>query len=453
MLCAGQAKAQWPAHASSFVPPDHWAYSALRRLDAAGRLPSGSDVGRRSIPQEEIAALFQYAQQYLDEFRAEFPAARAFSARTSYTYLTGQVNAGSGYDKFWSGAEPVPDHKQVDASLRGAFNAQRVAASATLTRARFEELQLIATTKYVGAWLGRRELGESSGHGGGLVLNRHWFRGGGIYMTRPVNVPLLGPLRFESSLSRVRNRLNLNGQENPSKPFFWFARGSFEPIQAFRIGINRAMMFGGEGNLPITFDRLFNNIIGLNYTKNGENSFASQVLSVDGRLHPPVDWPLQLYLEWGVEDAAGGWWHQPGILGGAEVGITRDVLLGLERTEIAKNQGSNGLWYQNAWFQGSWADNGVLLGHPLGGNGREWRAFIYGGMPRLNGEFSLYTRERGSQNVFSPQREGRALGFFADLDVKLTQRSYASLRFEQERSRGDSAWSSTALRAAARVTF
>ncbi|HUP88761.1 MAG TPA: capsule assembly Wzi family protein, partial [Longimicrobiales bacterium] len=349
----------------------------MRRLDAAGRLPSGSDVARRSIPQEEIAALFEHAQQYLDEFRAEFPAKRALSAKTSYTYRTGQVNAGTGYDMFWSGAKPVPDHKQLDASLRAAFNAERFAASAMLTRATLEELQLIASTKYVGVWLGRRELGQETGHGGGLVVDWHRFSGGGFYLTRPVNVPLLGPVRFESSLAKVRNRLNLNGQENPSKPFFWFARGSFEPIEAFRIGINRAMMFGGEGNLPITFNRLFNNIVGLSYTKDGEFSFASQVLSVDGQLHPNVDWPLQLYLEWGVEDAAGAWWHEPGLLGGVEVGITRDIIIGMERADIAKDEGRNSVWYQNAWFQGSWADDGVLLGHPLGGHGREWRAFVY----------------------------------------------------------------------------
>ena len=430
-------------------------------------MPRGSDVARRAIPQEEIAALLDYAGQhdttglannYLRDFRTEFSAKRFnFAAGSTYTYRTGELTAGQGYDTAWTGPQAVKDYRKLDAGVRGSAGSTFVAGAAALVRGTLDEVQLVAASTRVGAWVGRRALGFGTGHGGGLVVDEHRFDGGGVFLARPVNVPLVGPIRFESHISRVENVLNLNGSQGPTKPYFWLSRFSFEPVTGFRVGINKGMMFGGEGNVPVTFGRLLRSAVGVSAQYDDELSFANQVVSVDGRLHPPVNWPLSLYLDWAADDGAGGWWHTPAILGGVEVGVSakHDIMIGAERTEIARNRASNSLWYQNAWFRGGWADDGTILGHPLGGEGKEWRAFIFGGDPGRGVQLQLsgYTRTRGTQNLFAMDRAGKSVGAFADADIRIDARTHAIVRAETEHGTSGADWTRTRLRAGARFTL
>ena len=210
-------EAQWPVTASPFVPADHWSYAVLRRLDNIGKLPPGADVARRTMPQEEIAALLTYALQqdssgraagYLHKFREEFaaPGARGLarldaSGAALYQREYGRVRAGVGYDTVWTGVRPQDDESDVVARARTAIALAPAAAALAVESGRITELQLVLASSAVGLWAGRRELGYSSAHGGGILLDTH---------------------RFDA----LDNVLTLNGEQNDVEPFFWSARAS-----------------------------------------------------------------------------------------------------------------------------------------------------------------------------------------------------------------------------------
>jgi hypothetical protein len=451
--------------ASPFVSPDHWSYRVLRRLDAAGLLPRGADVARQTIPQEEIAALLGASQHprataYLRHFRREYhnPESPGFyhsSLRLSYSRSDDLVAPGTGYDVAnWSGARDLEDVDDRDAGAAVSFSVTDwLALGVAQATDKFAELQLVLSHKIAGAWIGRREIGYAVGDGGGLVLNAHRFDGAGIFLTRPLRLPIVGATRFETHVSRIDNRLNLSGTENPIDPWFWTARASFEPVTNLRIAINRGMMFGGEGNVPVTFSRVAKNIIGI-YTGDDENSFANQVLSVDIRYRVP-GFPLSAYLDWGTDDAAGAGWDVPGILGGLEltrIDSTYDVAVGVEHLQFRGSCCGNSIWYRNAWFRGSWADGDELLGHPLGGHGREWRVFANGGIgERVLARAAFFVRRRRAENLFAPDRQGTSNGAQARTDIAVTQRARLWLGGEWEWGAND--WNSSRLSATVRYIF
>jgi hypothetical protein len=462
-----RAEAQVNPPASPFISR-HWSLELLRRLDHAGLLPAGSDVARKSIPQEEIAALLATVDttagsSYLLRFRQEFKPARRDrwtqaerSYEIGYRYTKGMFAPGIGYDSIaWSGARSIPDDGDLVASLRlAALRAPHIAALLDLRPHHDSELQLILNAGYFGGWLGRRALGYGTGNGGGLVLNAHTFEGFGVFLARPLRIPVLGATRFEMHVSKVDNVLNLNNDQHDIEPWFWTARGSLEPFGHLRIGINRAMMFGGEGNTPVTFERVAKNIIGI-YTDNAENNFANQIISVDLRMRIPA-LPVVAYLDWASDDGAGAAWDVPAVLGGVElvtVSATRDFAIGVEHIQFSHSCCSNSIWYRNAWFRGSWADGEDLLGHPLGGHGREWRAFSNGsfGSGRVAVNAAFYLRRRGTENTLAPAWLGRSTGVRADLEWAFSPAN--RLRLASEGEWGAADWRTYRVSASGKMTF
>lgn len=473
MLSASNLEAQWPATASPFIPADHWSYAVLRRLDAAGLLPRGADVARRSMPQEEIAGLLRHASEqdassvlaaYLTRFREELaaPQARVISwldrsAHAGYDVSTDRVRAGIGYDTVWTGARRIDDISEMDAGVRLAVSARQLAAAVATDRNGIGELQLVLAASALGVWVGRKDLGFATGSGGGLVLDQHRFDGGGVFLSRPLALPVVGATRFEMHFSKVDNVLNLNDEENKIRPWFWTARASFQPHDRFRVAANRAMMFGGAGNLPVTASRFLKNIVGI-YTSNDENSFANQVASIDLRYRPPTgSVPTVMYLDFAADDGYGAVWHVPGFTAGVQAGglPRHDLSLGIERTEFGRNRSSRSLWYQNAWFRGSWADDGIVLGHALGGHGVEWRASAAAGSaPKGNtATLTAYARVRRSQNLFAPQRQGASTGARVSADARITEATTAALQAELEHGTGAVSWNSATARATVQIRF
>lgn len=471
-LMTARAEAQVTPPASPFISAEHWSFDVLRRLDDAGLLPRGADLARQSIPQEEAARLLAYADSaaathYLERFRREFKApGRGFVQQNMGAVARGIRNAfapGIGYDTLaWTGARALDDATDwryafsmgltyaphLAIGLDAEIGGDDVAAS-----------QFIFTAGHFGAWTGFRPLGYGVGNGGGLVLNEFLNQNGGVpqfgvFLPRALRMPLLGHVRFEMHAGKIDNVLNLNGAQRELEPWFWTARGSFEPLPYLRIGINRAMMFGGAGNTPATFERVLKNIVGI-YTDNGESNFANQIISIDFRLRVP-GLPVIAYLDWGSEDAAGGWWDVPAIMGGvkyARMDSSYDVAIGVEHVQFTRSCCSNGIWYRHAWFRGSWADGERMLGHPLGGHGREWRVFADGSVDggRLTGHAAVFARRRRAENILAPQWEGKSTGVEAGTDAEITNRFWLQIEGEYERGAAD--WSTARWSAALRYRF
>jgi len=129
------------------LAPDHWAVGALRRLDAAGLLPPGSDWARRTPREAEVVRAFAHAAVLavvegspLTPLVAEWGARFAREAGTvplplvepglalrataagGFRERAGVVLAGVGYDNVpdWTGAEPAPDTATWFGAVEGA---------------------------------------------------------------------------------------------------------------------------------------------------------------------------------------------------------------------------------------------------------------------------------------------------------------------------------------------
>lgn len=468
LLSASNLAAQWPKATTPFLPADHWSHRVLRRLDVAGLVPSGSDIGRSSMPQEEMAALLAFAAgndttgpaaSYLHRFREEFTPAREdgwtrFDASALGMYSVGedQVRAGIGYDTVWTGARPVDDQSDIDGLIRTAVGSRHLGGALVVTSDGVEELQVVLATGAVGVWGGRRELGYATAAGGGILMNKARLDGIGVFLTRPLNVPLFGHLRFEMHGAKIDNVLSLNGTQQAVEPWLLTGRASLQPHARLTIGMNRGMIFGGEGNLPVTAERVLRNLFGFSNAK-GEYSFANQLASLDFRYRPPTGaLPLVVYLEWGTEDLSGAWWHVPGISAGVEMSALprRDVSVGLERTEFKRNW-FNSHWYQNAWLRGGWADDGIILGHPLAGHGVEWRLFASGGSARgVTADAAIYRRHRRAQNLFAPERRGLSAGGEVTAEARLNARMRLHISGDVEHG-SESDWTAASARAGVRL--
>lgn len=456
---AAMAQSVVPELATPFLPADHWALGAARRLEAAGLAPEGFGGGSRSRTQREIAALFERAELQAELHAPELAAlARAYrlrfaeefrwtmdvdllheaesslqglgaQLRVGYEESRGRVLTGVGYDSEtdWTGALPVPDWRGSASALAVSlalppFLALSVSPAYRADDWVLDEGHLTAILGSVGLWAGRRAVGFHPGAGGGIVLSGgRYFDGGGLFLDDPVHLPgwlsYVGPVRFELLLSRIENG------DRIEYPWFGALHGSLHPHPRVELGFTRGNIFGGKGNSPTTFRSMVQMFFGFHAGERGE--YNNEVFAVDLRLRPPVGTlPLSLYAEWGMDDSAGAWRNVPARVIGAELAALPrlpQVALGVERTTFAGACCGNTIWYRNWSLRGGWAADGQPLGHPLAGHGSEWLAFGRADLfdARLQVDLQLFTRDRGEENLLAPERLGRSRGGRLELEGRL----------------------------------
>lgn len=480
-----------PLFASPFLPPGHWAYGAVRRLEALGLAPEGFGGGTRPRTEREVAQLFELAQlqaeleapelaplvggyrlRFLDEFpRTSWFVTRGEAAEgwevlggravAGYRRHRGRVETGVGYDSEvdWTGTRPRPDLRESMSSITAnAVFAPYLALSVTPAnhggRWKLDAAHLVATRGPLGLWLGRRSLGFHPGIGGGIVLTEsRTFDGGGIFLDSPVHLPWilrhLGPFRMDLLLTRIENG------DRIKRPWFGALYATIQPHPRLELGIARGDIFGGEGNTPITLRSMTKMILGFHAGEDGE--FNNDVFSVHLRVRPALGTlPLVAYLEWGMDDSAGAWRHVPARVMGVEVAALPGlpaVALGAERTTFAPACCGNTIWYRNWSLRGGWAASGQPLGHPLAGQGEEWLVYtradlFHGG---LNLDLRLFTRERGTENLFAPERTGRSRGGRVLLEGRLG--STASIFFRGALEEGAAGWREDAFGVGLQLVF
>lgn len=468
--------------ASPSLSPGDWAWDALRRLAGLGLAPwpdraegfaMRSEVARAFAEAARRAAsdrpeLAPLARGYLDRFLAEYDlpqpdssddAARAHwrdlaprLIRAGYARRTGLVLAGVGYDTTdWTGAQPVPDTSTALLSARWESTPDRHLAMEIEPELRSGGLQLrgaqaVVLLGPIGIWGGRHTARFSPAAGGGIVLSGDVVQdGAGAFVPGSFRFPWLfrgmGPIRMQVFFSHVR------GGDRIRNPWFGAFRGSMTPHPRLTIALNRGVMFGGAGNLPITAKNLLWTAAGARVDKVGV--FANEVLSVDVQYRPPLGpLPVSTYLEWGMDDGSGAWHHVPAYTAGAELAAVPglpQLALGAERTSFAPSCCSNTMWYRNFALRNGWADDGVPVGHPLAGEGWQWLGFaaldLLDARVQLRG--AAFARNRGDENLLAPQRVGRSWGGGGGAVVRLGPRLQLDGRGEFER--GDAGWRAASL--------
>jgi hypothetical protein len=448
-----------------FLEPGHWTYEAIRRLGVAGVAPLASDPALAPVTLQHARAAFEYAAAeaerrgrsdlarlasgYLDVLEPGDTAGVLASAalRGGWLSTSGEALGGDGYIAGfdWQGAQPlggasgpavaVRAHGWLRARLAWSFDGGYLGDEWRIPAA--------AVTGALGpidVWAGRRRLHYGAGGGGAVVLGSgtgiepdladRMFAtvdGLGVHVRRPFHFPsflrFLGPTRIEV----VAGRLPRNG--NVERPYVVFGRLIGSPFtRRLTLGLNRGAIFGGTNN-PVTPRRLAGLLLGLH-----QAGFENQVVSAVLRFRPPAGaLPLEFYYEGGMDDTAGSFWDVPATVVGVDVGALPGlsaVAAGFEHTRYARLCCGNTIWYRSVFFRGSWADEGRLFAHPLGGHGREWLAHLRVDLPQrgLLLRAEVMARRRGAENLYAPEREGRSYG--GSVSVWYAPRPATVLRFD-----------------------
>jgi len=220
---------------------------------------------------------------------------------------------------------------------------------------------------------------------GGLELNiaresLWWGQGahGGLYLTNnasplsmihlstphPSTLPwifrYLGPFRFELFLSELEE------DRAVPEPYFVGVRTNFRPVYALEIGMSMMVMTGGEGQPDVTLGDLFPIFFGENDVNNDR---SNKIAGFDLRLNLPG---YQAYMEFGGEDEAGGLPSKmAGMVGLYYPRLTGSMDLRVEYTDLAYTEEIAEVWYRHGTYTDGYTYDGRILGHHVGGGGRD----------------------------------------------------------------------------------
>lgn len=491
-LCARAAAAQsaplplaMPL-ATPFLPVGHWSVDVARRLDAADR-DVAFDGGMRTPPLADVLAVVTRAAarptddatrrlargalaRLREEFREIVPAdsgaqpdvALGGALGVGVARATGRLRPGGGLLESVA-FPPTPLPTASDVVAQAALGARvgrrvslRVSVDAPDGRARVTDAQAVVAAGPIGLWAGRRAPAYGpSALGGVTVGGAASFDGAGAYLLKARALPTrylrwIGPWHAEIFTAR----LDSNGaQRHP-----WFAGGrlSIAPLRVLQLGWSRGVIFGGDDNYAITPSRLLDvAFIGF---RRGQSGFEDQVMSFDARVTPVIAGvPVVAHLEWGAEDAAGAMSQVPGIIAAIELpAVPRAEWLGLgvERASFPHSCCGNPEWARHHVFIEGWTARGALIGHPLGGEGRQLAAYARAEPfdARLRLRASAFTRLRGEENLFAPDRAGRSRGASASAAWR-AGRVEAQASGVVERGASGAAWRAGALSGGVRVLF
>jgi len=456
--------------ASPLLPEDHWAVRAAWRAEALGL--TRYFPAQRAVPRSEVAralaeaaasasspSLRALATGWEARFVEEFPEyAAPGRAPGPLTLLGGRAAAGADHAEGRVGAvvgyqinrhdpQPLPDVSAARLSLLGGVALPWASASAEGAY-RGGQAVLRQWDVAVGAGpfqlsVGREPVGYGYGRTGGIVyadpdaLPRIEFQ-----TTRAFRLPsilrYLGPVTVHTFAGPVNDPAR-----HPENPDLWGLRAAMQPHPRVTLAINRGSMFGGDAE-PVTARRILGMFLG-----NVHSRFENQVLSLEGRFRLPTErvLPATFYAEWGADDAAGALDEEPGRILGlffpALPGIP-NAALGAEYTYFKHACCGHGVWYTSSTFRGNWAVHDRPLGHPLGGEGAEYAAYLQADAldARLRFDARAYLRDRSDYsldipryhggNLYTPTRTGRSEGGSLDAAFRLLPRAEANLRLQLE---------------------
>lgn len=467
------------ARPEPFTPPAHWSRGALRRLAGAGLLTPGETAGAWPLPRSRVRTLLRdaavreaegpsaggnLAAGFLRRFEAEFPdpepaGSSPLTGRLDLGWLASQGEVLGGTHEPWEedewiyrGPVPAPEHSSpmLNPSLDlapAAFLGLRADVRVRPGRLRGEELYAFAPLGGTWVWAGRRHLAYGPPTARGLVLSGAVpFDGMGVEVIEGFRLPRvldrLGPVRASTLLARMQR----SGEVE--RPWFWAARVSLQPHDDLVIGLNRASIFGGEGNEPVTFRNVGLMLLGFTETDSKSSDFENQVASVDALWRTRLAGvPLVVYGEWGFSDVGGAWFRVPGIVGGLELPAfpgLQALAIGVEHASFSGHGGGHPPWYRHGPLGEGWTDRGRLLGHPLGGHGTEWSAHLSLDPPTrdLLVASRIFQRHRGGENLLARNGAESTLGAELGLSAHGPRRLVLQAQLEWEEGRsGWRAWS------------
>src|SRR5690606_12867028 len=145
--------------------------------------------------------------------------------------------------------------------VTAAWQAIAVRAIANPQDEILSEAYATASVGRIALWGGRRGLSIGGSTRGGVVLGDDArFTGGGVETAEPFRLP--GFLRFAGDVRVSQTFARMERSGTIDDPWFLATRISFAPHARFALGLNRAAIFGGEGNEGVTARRVLLMLIG-----------------------------------------------------------------------------------------------------------------------------------------------------------------------------------------------
>jgi hypothetical protein len=426
-------------HAPAWLPPHHWSGPLVMRAHALGVAVIDPVLAERSTAEVVDVLAERHAHRLrrelaLDSSNAFLP---LLEAAGSFVVRRGALRPGrfTG-DQEWVDPVPIAGRADPAARLRARAHVRRwlavnAAATALPDAVQVDHATVDAVTRGIAAWAGRRRLGYRPDAGGGLVLTELTrFDGAGVRTSRPLTLPVAGAV----TLDAFGGRLDRNGRV--ASPWLLGMRIHARPHARFDLGVTRVAMFGGMDGADTGLRQWLEVLIGANLS---DAHADDQVASLDVRWRPDLRIPLELHGEWGMHDIDPGvLLDVPAFTAGLRLPRGESGLIGVQHTQISRSCCRNPPWYHHFELADGWTADGALLGHPLGGHGREWRVMAAGTLRdgALLYEVSGAHRTRGAENLLAPVRLGRALALAAGLDGQLPSSFAAELMLHYERGPG-----------------
>lgn len=427
--------------ASPELPLGHWGETVVRRWKALGAMPlitaarplSACTLAAQAAI-ESMSSDTTPAASWKATFGDEYRPSSGFGVEQAKLAVRlgtaeGAVLPGRGeFPPERSGATPIAVGTELSLSAGASI---RLGSRAWVTgqgvigpdTSRVQRLEADFTVGPLMVTIGRGQVAFGETRSGAVVLTGLTGLDRIKISTLPFRLPLflegIGPVSISTFTGQM------NAERHPARPYIWGARGSINPHPRIYFAVNRAALFGGEGKqvTPAALvDLLIGRVAGI--------GFENQIVSVEAAWRLPTEGvlPITAYVDWGAEDAAGAWWDVPGRVVGVYLPTLAGLGLTVEHARFAESCCFNPEWYRHWSFPGNWVGVDQPLGHPLGGHGSEtllaldWEPI--GGRASL--KFTGYWRDRGSENLYSPGRDGRSRG--AQLDTRWRLRSKLELQ-------------------------
>jgi hypothetical protein len=219
---------------------------------------------------------------------------------------------------------------------------------------------------------GRQSLWWGQGRHGSLILTDNAQPLDMLRITNPSPVLLpwifkyLGPFRFDVFWSQLED------DRVVPHPYFAGLRLLIKPLPWIELGGSRTVIFGGEGRPSVDFSDFITILGGKNLSGDEDNS--DQLAALDFRLRLPFLWGAEIYGEWGGEDEAGGFFSNMAYLGGIylpKIESSERLSLRFEYADLSHIDENSPPWYHHDIYRSGYTYEGKILGHPVGGTGRD----------------------------------------------------------------------------------
>ena len=239
--------------------------------------------------------------------------------------------------------------------------------------------------------IGKENLWWGQGAHGGLYLTNNASPLPMVHLSTPHPSVLpwifkyLGPCRFEFFVSELEE------DRAVPEPYFVGMRSNIRPFYALELGFTAMVLAGGEGRPDVSFGDFFDIFFGENETVDDR---SNKIAGLDFRLNLK-GW--QVYGEFGGEDEAGGLPSKmAGLVGVYYPRLTGSLDLRVEYADLAYTEEIAKVWYRHGVYTDGYTYEGRIMGHHVGGGGRDLFAEVtFGAGERGRGRVGVDLEQRG----------------------------------------------------------